>query len=118
MLKCNAVHIFSAPAIFAKYGTSADAALEAMLHEVVLRGAMQSSSSHESPVARICIVLDHFETFINCGTNIDSYTSVLNSMCESIYVVCIPYNNLNPMHYDHYYVLMLQHRTWTDYLPC
>ena len=80
VLKCNEVHIFSAPAIFAKYGTSADAAFETMMHEAVLRGAVQTGSSNESTAARICIVLDHFETFINRGTNIDSYTPILNSM--------------------------------------
>ena len=93
VLKCDAVHVISAPAIFAKYSTSSDAALETILHELVLRHAVKSvgsdpkaSTSKESPengcVGKICIVLDHFETFIDHGSNIDSYSPVLNSMGE------------------------------------
>eukprot|EP00804_Cyclotella_cryptica_P016169 CCRYP_005668-RA/>CCRYP_005668-RA protein AED:0.02 eAED:0.02 QI:256/1/0.75/1/0.66/0.5/4/0/935 len=92
ILHCNAVHVVSAPAIFAKYGTSADAALEIILHELAVRGAVTSVSSEPSGgspekgqeknscIARVCIVLDHFETFINHASNADSYTPVLNSM--------------------------------------
>lgn len=91
VLKCDAVHVLSAPAIFAKYGTKSDAALETILHELTLRGAvkpLQSCSSEESTranyVARIYVVLDHFETYIDHGSNIDSYTPVLNSIGEFI----------------------------------
>lgn len=83
VLKCDAVHVLSAPAIFAKYGTGADAALETMLHELVLHGALQSTSEKGRCTARVCIVLDHFETFVDHGSSIDSYTPVLNSMGKS-----------------------------------
>jgi hypothetical protein len=81
ILKCDTVHTISAPAIFAKYGTNADAALETILHELVLRGAVKSSVGG---IARVCIVLDHFETLIDHGSNYDSYTPVLNSLGEFI----------------------------------
>jgi hypothetical protein len=81
ILKCNTLHTISGPAIFAKYGTNADAALETILHELVLRGAVKSSVGG---IARVCIVLDHFETFIYHGSNYDSYTPVLNSLGEFI----------------------------------
>jgi hypothetical protein len=94
ILHCNSVHVLSAPAIFAKYGTSADAALEVILHELALRGAVKSvpsepcddssgNSIEKYSIGRVCIVLDHFETFINHGSNVDSYTPVFNSMGES-----------------------------------
>lgn len=89
VLECDAVHVLSSPAIFAKYGTKADAALETILHELTLRGAvkpLQSCSSEESTrasyVARICLVLDHFETYIDHGSNVDSYTPVFSSIGE------------------------------------
>ncbi|KAL7521457.1 hypothetical protein ACHAWX_006130 [Stephanocyclus meneghinianus] len=91
ILHCNSVHVISAPAIFAKYGTSADAALEVILHELALRGAVKSVSSEprdegsgnsieKYSIGRVCIVLDHFESFVNHGSYIDSYTPVFNSM--------------------------------------
>jgi hypothetical protein len=83
VFECDAVHVLSAPAIFAKYGTSADAALETILHELVLRGIVNARTPKQRFIARVCVVLDHFESFIDNGTNIDSYTPVLNSMGKS-----------------------------------
>jgi hypothetical protein len=81
VLNCNEVHVLSAPVLFAKYGVVADAALETLLHELVLRGAVQRSQCGSGiGIARVCIVLDHFETFVDYGSSIDAYSPVLNSM--------------------------------------
>jgi hypothetical protein len=100
ILMCNSVHVLSAPALFAKYGTSADAALETLLHELAIRCAVvhhqggsssttqQQQQSHSSLgcAAKLCIILDHFETFLpqlsqQAGSG-DPYVPVLNAMGE------------------------------------
>ena len=110
VLKFDAVHVLSAPALFAKYGTSADMALETILHELALRGALRGGATfpfgdptidchqvcptcnlldgqHNSKMnngekGKVCIILDHFETFLPPPTSIggDPYLPVLNSM--------------------------------------
>jgi len=100
ILKCNAVHVLSAPVLFAKYGTSADAALETLLHELAIRCAVvhqqrsgsttQQQQSHPSLgqgcAAKLCIILDHFETFLPHSSRQagggDPYVPVLNAMGE------------------------------------
>lgn len=102
VLRCNAVHVISAPVLFAKYGTSADAALETLLHELAIRCAVvhqqsgsttQHQQKHSSRplsgpgcVAKLCIILDHFETFLphmsrQAGGG-DPYVPVLYAMGE------------------------------------
>ncbi|KAL7539811.1 hypothetical protein ACHAXR_009635 [Thalassiosira sp. AJA248-18] len=99
ILKCNAVHVISAPALFAKYGTNADAALESTLHELALRCAVRGSASvsrtcagdnldnkkkqqYSGEVARVCIILDHLETFLPLSRQAggDPYLPVLNAI--------------------------------------
>jgi hypothetical protein len=99
VLKCNSVHVLSASALFAKYGASADAALETLLHELAIRCAVlhhqggsssttqQQSHSSFGQGAKICIILDHFESFLplssrQAGSG-DPYVPVLNAMGES-----------------------------------
>jgi hypothetical protein len=56
-LFCDMVHVINAPFLFARYGANgADAALETLLHQIVLSAAVQSK--------KICIILDHLETFL------------------------------------------------------
>lgn len=97
ILKCHAVHVISAPALFAKYGTNADAALESMLHELALRCAVKGGATvsenyvkdnereqDNSPpeVAKVCIILDHLETFLPLSMQAsgDPYFPVLNAI--------------------------------------
>jgi len=84
-LKCHAVHVISAPSLFAKYGTSADAALETLLHELVLKYAVKGRSSG---VAKVCIILDQLETFLPTSrhTGGDPYLPVLNAMGKSVFL--------------------------------
>jgi hypothetical protein len=101
ILMCNSVHVLSASALFAKYGASADAALETLLHELAIRCAVihhqggssstaqqQQQQSHSSlgQGVKLCIILDHFETFLpqlsqQAGSG-DPYVPVLNAMGE------------------------------------
>jgi hypothetical protein len=81
VLKCDAVHIISAPALFAKYGTCADAALESVLHELALKCAVKGGPR----IPKICIVLDHLETFLPSSRQAssgDPYSPVLNAMSK------------------------------------
>jgi len=99
ILKCNAVHVLSAPVLFGKYGTSADAALETTLHELALRCAVKGAAAvsmtcvgdranndkeqhHPRKVAKLCIILDHLETFLPLSRQVsgDPYFPVLNAM--------------------------------------
>mmetsp|Transcript_10663 Transcript_10663/g.19913 ORF Transcript_10663/g.19913 Transcript_10663/m.19913 type:complete len:938 (-) Transcript_10663:1091-3904(-) len=72
-LKCQAVHIVHASTLFAKYGASgADAALESLLHAVVVSAAVKGVCASSSTSASgggdkegsICIILDHLESFV------------------------------------------------------
>jgi len=86
ILKCNRVHILNGAAIFAKYGTSsADSALETMIHSLILSTAVECHGSNssiqrnnntdiDSPhsplesgtnIGSICIILDHLESFVS-----------------------------------------------------
>jgi tRNA A37 threonylcarbamoyladenosine biosynthesis protein TsaE len=90
VLNCNAVHVLSAPFLFAKYGVTADAAFETLMHELVLRAAMQQCGGG---IARVCIVLDHLETFVEYGSTVDAYTPILNSMGKYVsFLFC--FNNV------------------------
>ncbi|KAL7550996.1 hypothetical protein ACHAWF_017414 [Thalassiosira exigua] len=94
ILKCHAVHVISAPALFAKYGIGADAALESLVHELVLqcavkgaaamsvRGDLDDEAQDHCEFARICIVIDHLDTFLPSSSQPvgDPYSPVLNSM--------------------------------------
>ena len=64
-LKCQTVHIINASVLFAKYGASgADAALESLLHSIVLSAAVNGLSSSTTNVGTVCIILDHLECFV------------------------------------------------------
>jgi hypothetical protein len=81
ILKCNAIRTISAPALFAKYGASTDAALESILHELAFHGAVEGGSS-----AKVCIILDHFDSFLHSSSNAegDPYLPVLNAMGKKV----------------------------------
>eukprot|EP00554_Chaetoceros_debilis_P001230 CAMPEP_0194096528 /NCGR_PEP_ID=MMETSP0149-20130528/57387_1 /TAXON_ID=122233 /ORGANISM="Chaetoceros debilis, Strain MM31A-1" /LENGTH=1231 /DNA_ID=CAMNT_0038782503 /DNA_START=194 /DNA_END=3889 /DNA_ORIENTATION=- len=83
VLHCHHVHTINAATLFAKYGASGtDAALECMLHSIVMKAAAHSMSggrhggvgtgtgadsrtrASNSPVGSVCIILDHLETFL------------------------------------------------------
>ena len=87
-LKCHAVHVISAPSLFAKYGTSADAALETLLHELALKCAVKGGASGEGEVAKVCIILDQLETFLPLSrhTGGDPYLPVLNALGKSVFL--------------------------------
>lgn len=62
-LKCDAVHIIHAPFLFSKYGASgADAALESLLHSLVVSAAIKGMAKDE--IGSICIILDNLECFV------------------------------------------------------
>ena len=83
-LGCDAVHIVSASSLFAKYGTQADSALEITLHDIVLASAIRARSNEGSPGAKVCIILDHFESFLPLSrVGGDPYLPVLNSIGEA-----------------------------------
>jgi len=95
ILKCDAVHVISAPALFAKYGTSADAALETVLHQLALRCAVKGGATecfrdnerhqqHPRQLAKVCVILDNLETFLPLSkqAGVDPYLPVLNAMSE------------------------------------
>ena len=72
VLGCSAVHTFNATTLFAKYGANgADAALESLLHSIVLSAAVgggrivpgKGKVQTASPPS-ICIILDHLESFV------------------------------------------------------
>lgn len=85
ILKCHSVHVISAPTLFAKYGTSADAALESMLHELALKCAVKSKADL-GETAKVCIILDHLETFLPLSRQAggDPYLPVMNAMGKCI----------------------------------
>jgi len=61
-LKCQAVHIINATALFAQYGASgADAALESLLHNIIISAAAKGVAGC---IGSVCIILDHLETFV------------------------------------------------------
>ncbi len=65
-LRCDAVHIINASALFAQYGASgADAAFESLLHRIVLSAAATNVSSRS--IGSVCIILDKLETFVPPG---------------------------------------------------
>jgi len=81
-LNCHAVHVISAASLLAKYGTSADAALESTLHELALKGTIKGCASVDSnKSAKICIILDHFESFLSSSA-IDPYSQILNAIAS------------------------------------
>ncbi len=84
ILKCHAVHVISAANLLAKYGTSADAAVEATLHELALKGTIKGCASAASKKgAKICIILDHFESLLSSSAT-DPYSPILNAMASHL----------------------------------
>ncbi|KAL9188451.1 hypothetical protein ACHAXT_006829 [Thalassiosira profunda] len=95
VLKCDVHVVSSATALFAKYGTDADAALEANLHGIALRCAVtggveaseeRTGDQQTSSVPRVCIILDHLETFLPLPGQPggDPYFPVLNAMAAHL----------------------------------
>jgi ATP-dependent 26S proteasome regulatory subunit len=79
---CHVVHVVRPGALLAKYGTQADAALEAVLHEVLLSAAIRKQS--------ICIILDQFNAMMPpCGDAaspvVNGIASYLKTLTTSIY---------------------------------
>ena len=72
VLKCSAVHTIDASTLFARHGArGADAALESLLHSVVLSAAVGGGKivpgrriPSNLPDESICIILDHLDTFV------------------------------------------------------
>ena len=63
-LNCHSVHVINASALFAQYGASgADAALESLLHGIVLSAAAVNMNSY-STMGSVCVILDKLETFV------------------------------------------------------
>lgn len=82
-LSCDTVHIVSASSLFAKYGTQSDSALEIMMHDTVLASAIRARSNKDCQSAKVCIILDHFESFLPLSrVGGDPYLPVLNSMAS------------------------------------
>ena len=114
-LKCHAVHVMSAPSLFSKYGTSADAALETLLHESILNCAIKGRSSGGEEVAKVCIILDQLETFLPLSryTGGDPYLPVLNAMgklCTLMKLLLYSMSNFSyPFRYSAAYLNRLSH---------
>ena len=81
ILNCHAVHVISAASLLAKYGTSADAALESTLHELALKGTIKRCASALKTSAKVCIILDHFESFLSSSAT-DPYSPILSAMAS------------------------------------
>jgi len=65
-LNCNAIHMINVSTLFAQYGASgADAALESLLHRIVLSAAVVNMSTNN--IGKVCIVLDNLESFVHPG---------------------------------------------------
>ena len=100
ILKCQTVHVLSAASLLSIYGTSADTALESILHQLALKSAIKGSAS-----AKTCIILDHFESFL-CSSAADPYSPVLNAMAAFLNRLTFslrdkkefPFPSLNPLH--------------------
>ena len=82
VLNCDAVHVISSASLLAKYGTSADAALESTLHELALKGTIEGCAPAGcNKSAKICIILDHFESFLSSSVT-DPYSPILNAIAS------------------------------------
>ena len=100
ILKCQTVHVLSAASLLSIYGTSADTALESILHQLALKSAIKGSAS-----AKTCIILDHFESFL-CSSAADSYATVVNAMAAFLNRLTFslrdkkefPFPSLNPLY--------------------
>lgn len=55
-LKCQAIHTIQPTSLLAQYGIHADAALESLLHAIVVRAACKQQS--------VCIILDHLNAMV------------------------------------------------------
>jgi hypothetical protein len=55
-LKCKTIHVIQPGALLAQYGIHADAALESLLHAIVMSAACRQES--------ICIILDHLDSML------------------------------------------------------
>lgn len=77
--KCGALYMIRPGALLAKYGTRADAALETILHEILVRAAFRQES--------VCVVLDHLDAmmppvFSGKGSAGDAAVPVLNAVAS------------------------------------
>lgn len=57
LLGCDSIHVLESGSLLAKYGSYADAGLESTMHAITMSAAVKRHSS-------ICIILDHFDTFM------------------------------------------------------
>ena len=55
-LKCGAIHVIQPTLLLAQYGIHADAALESLLHSIVMSSACRQKS--------VCIILDHLDSML------------------------------------------------------
>jgi SpoVK/Ycf46/Vps4 family AAA+-type ATPase len=55
-LRCDAIHVVEPTVLLSQYGIHADAALESLLHSIVMSAACQQES--------ICIILDHLDAML------------------------------------------------------
>ena len=98
-LKCDAVHVIHASALFAQYGASgADAALESLLHGIVMSAAAATKRSTlcGTGIGSVCIILDNLETFVAPGMSGGRNTGdpaipALNAIGKSWYQYDVPY---------------------------
>jgi hypothetical protein len=78
-LKCKIIHVIQPGALLAQYGIHADAALESLLHSIVISAACRRESS--------CIILDHLDAMLppkvsgRTSTG-DAAVAVLNAIGE------------------------------------
>lgn len=72
---CASVHIVRPGALLAKYGIHADAALESLLHSIIISAAVKNKS--------LCIILDHLDTMMPArlsGRGSDTAAPIFNAI--------------------------------------
>lgn len=96
-LGCS-VHVIEAAPLLAKYGTYADAALETLVHSIIVSAAVKRE--------RLCILFDHLSAFGPMSKTEDAYLPILISMSSYLSTLTkslqskqeIPFPTKNPLY--------------------
>ena len=78
LLRCPTVHVLQPAALMAKHGVHADAALESLLHDIVISAAVRGS---------VCIILDHLDCLLPSNQSGGAEDPVINGMGKDVLVL-------------------------------
>jgi len=117
LLRFQAVHRINGASLFAKYGASgADAALESLLHRIILAAGVKLGSNvrrsgdPKTMFGSLCVVLDHLETFVTpimsgssgtgdpASSTLNSIAAYLSKVVNSISKKIFPFPTKNALH--------------------